>query len=202
MNWKKEKLLEILKHLPSATMPEVLNLLPNIIDGRLAISLSFIGNIVLNFNQIIETNGIKNDINELDENIKSLYKKINELDLKEQEKVLEEIKKVCATKIKHILYNRDVDIYTVDSMEIVLRYEVEDSNFIEETLLEEMKNEESVIYEFVDTLYFNDNKIVINLIEPKYKDNLYDFIGEIDNLIKDLFDTLWGRSLIKKIYFY
>ncbi|WP_294189514.1 hypothetical protein [uncultured Clostridium sp.] len=192
MNLDKKKLLEYLKCIPSATIPEILNLLPNILGGSLGISLSFIGNTILN---------LRNNI-EIKESIERLGKKINDLSREQQEKVKEELRKVCTIQIENLLNAGTSEMYTIDGLEIILRNEDEDYNSISQGILEAVHDEDSLIYQLVDTAYTSGNKIVINLLEPKNREVANQLIDEIDRLIKELCGTLWNRSMIKKITFY
>lgn len=192
MRVDKKKLVEYLKCIPSAMIPEIINLMGNAIGGNLGIILPFIGHTVLNLKSNIEVK----------ESIEKLNKEINLLSLEQQENVIEELRKICTIQIKNILNSGISEVYTIDCIEIKLRNNNEDYNSISKEILLSTEDENSLLYEFVDTVFVNENNIVIALLEPEYRHEINLLIDEIDNLIKEVCDTLWNRSVIKKITFY
>lgn len=131
--------------------------------------------------------------------IDKLESRIHELSPENQNITLEEIRKVCLAEMQHLMDEKDIEVYTVDSFEIVMRNNVDVQD----------------VYEVVES-YFNDGgiseydymyarggqNIIIVLQSPLYKNQVLEIIEECDSYIIEQCETLWGRSLIKKIYLY
>lgn len=185
-----------LKKISEAALPEVLNLLPNIIPGALGMTLPFIGNVYLNFKQTEAQTSMKNDIEEL-------RNKINTLDNEKQEKILTKIKEICQNYFEYGLDNsgKNVEIYTVDNFKIVFRDEEYVIDCVN-ALLEARDDEESIIYQYADNIFSINNSIIVNLLEYQKRYDLEELLAEIEEIINETCDTTWGKSPIKELHFY
>ena len=181
---------EFIEKISEIVLPELIELIPQLITGNLGIILPSIGSIYFEYR-----NKEKNDkiINDLKTQISNLTKE-------EQENIESSIRSVVNEMLSNIEYEY-VELYLIDGFKVVLNHEeniIECLNALQDAWEENAYSLKSWVRGNIFTI---NNTIIFNLSDHQCREDLEELLISIKSIIENcIVGTSYG--IIKKVIFF
>lgn len=186
------------KDFVQTTVSTALDIVAATISGPIGIILPSIGKVILSAGQCKENNELKNRVEKLEkEQIEEIKKQLGKL--YQAEILLEAQKGYCEifmVEIVEIVLKREIDSAEMDILqEVISMYRSEGIYY--ENISDEKEYSMNDSYAPIDSFYFHENSIILNLLNLTEKENVDELVSDFQYIVDQ---ELGGK--IRKIYYY